>query len=416
MANLRSKLKDKSERLLVLAADLDNDLYRKTRISGPVIGRVQNLNGATQLALADPQDTDANTMFQAVKIADDLKKEGYNVNVATITGSETEGYTADREISRQLDIVLSTYKIDACIFVTDGKSDERVLPLVSARIRVNSVVPVTMKQAKQLENTYFTMFEKLKEPHYARIVFGIPALLLLLFAISAAVGVGWEAPIGLIGLYLLAKGFGLEELFIESFRGFGFSIDRLSFAFYLSAVIFFIASLFIAYGNYTTEVAITNSPLLIWANVLEGFLLLSPLVLVLYLVGRIIDVRGRKYMFKIFTYGLYIGSSIIMWVLLYSLVAWIIGQIYFSQLLLFSAVAVVVGVGIYYFTNFLRKRAIRARNMRNKLVVNELGALIGKVAGVDIKSGKLRINTSFGNPVTYSVDRVVEVSDRVVIK
>ena len=67
---------DKAERLLILAVDIDNDLYRKTKIGGPLIGRVQNLNGATQLALADPEDTDANTMFQAVKIYDELKEAG----------------------------------------------------------------------------------------------------------------------------------------------------------------------------------------------------------------------------------------------------------------------------------------------------------------------------------------------------
>ncbi|MCL5100712.1 MAG: DUF373 family protein, partial [Candidatus Marsarchaeota archaeon] len=113
----KHKPKDKEERILVLAVDIDNDLYRKTNISGPLIGRVQNLNGASQLALADPQDTDANTMFEAVKIYDELKKDGYTVNVATITGSEKEGYDADREIARQLELVLESTKSDGCVFV-----------------------------------------------------------------------------------------------------------------------------------------------------------------------------------------------------------------------------------------------------------------------------------------------------------
>jgi len=101
-----------------------------------------------------------------------------------------------------------------------------------------------MKQAESFENTYFVILEKLKEPHYARIVFGIPALLLLLFAISYAIGTGWELPVGLIGLYLIIKGFGLEDALLNSFKGFGFSIDRMSFVFYLSAIVFFVASLF----------------------------------------------------------------------------------------------------------------------------------------------------------------------------
>ena len=214
--------KEKEERLLVLAVDVDNDLYRKTGITGPVIGRVQNLNAATQLSLADPEETDANTMFQAVKLYDELKKEGYTVNVATITGSEKEGYIADREVARQLELVLDQYKADACIFVTDGASDNRVLPIIESRVKINSVKIVTMKQAEKFENTYFVILEKLKEPHYARIIFGIPALLLLLFAISYAIGTGWELPVALIGIYLILKGFGLEDALLDSFKGFCF--------------------------------------------------------------------------------------------------------------------------------------------------------------------------------------------------
>jgi putative membrane protein len=408
--------KDKNERLLILAVDIDNDLFRKTKISGPVMGRVQNLSAATQLILADPEDTDGNTMFQAVKLYDELRKEDYSVNIATVTGTETEGYDADREISRQLDLVLASYKTDACVFVTDGASDERILPLIESRIKINSVKIVTIKQAKQFENTYFVILEKLKEPHYARIVFGIPAILLLLFAISYALGLGWQLPVGLIGIYLVMKGFGLEESFLESFRGFGFSVDRMSFVFYFSSIIFFIASIMIAYGNYANQVQLGANPLMTWSFTIEGFLLLLPVMLILYLIGRMLDTRGSRYIFRGFKYGTYIGSSVILWVLLYALVAWVIGQIYFSQLLGFALVAIVLGVGISALTNFLRRRTLRGKNMKNKIVVNELGAMLGKVAGVDVKRGMLMINTSFGNAIRYSVDRIVDVSDKVVIK
>ena len=416
MARRKAVRKEKSDRLLVLAIDIDNDLYRKTKISGPVMGRVQNLNAANQLILADPEDTDGNTMFQAVKTYDDLKKEGYSVNIATITGTENEGYDADREIARQLELVLSSYKVDACVFVTDGASDNRVLPIVESRIKINSVKMVTIKQARELENTYFVMLEKLKEPNYARIVFGIPAILLLLFAISFSLGLGWEPPVALIGIYLVMKGFGLEDIIVESFRGFGFSIDRISFVFYLSALIFFFASLLIAYGNYAAEVGATDNGLLIGASTVEGFLILTPIMLILYLVGRILDAKNSRYLFRNFKYGTYIGSSVILWVLVYSFVAWVIGQIYFGQLLDYAIGAIVIGIGISVATGLLRIKALRTRRMKDKLVVNELGALIGKVSGVDIRRGSLIINTSFGNPIRYSVDRIVDVSNKVVIK
>src|SRR5208283_1529168 len=200
-----------AERLIVLAVDIDNDLYRKAKIAGPVLGKEANLKAAAKLALADPQDSDANTMFEAVKKYDELRKKGYSVSIATITGAEKEGYVADSAVARQLDIVLDRSKADACVLVTDGASDMRVLPMLKTRIDVNSVDIVRIKQSEALESAYFTLFEKLKEPHYARIVFGIPAILLLLFAVSYYLNFGWQLPVAVIGIYLIVKGFGVED-------------------------------------------------------------------------------------------------------------------------------------------------------------------------------------------------------------
>ena len=407
---------DKSERLLVLAIDVDNDLYRKTGIGGPLMGRVQNLNAATQLSLADPEDTDSNTMFQAVKIYDELRKEGYSASIATVTGAESEGYAADRAITTQLEHVLDQTKADSCVFVTDGASDERVLPLVESRIKIGSVKSVTVKQSKALESTYITILEKLKEPHYARIVFGIPAVILLLFAVSYLLGLGWEVPVGLIGLYMVIKGFGLEEMLIGSFRGFGFSIDRLSFVFYLSALVFFIAAIFVGSSNYLSYMHSSSDQGVATAYAVEGFLLLLPIMLLLYLLGRILDTKSNKYLFRNFRYGTYIGSSVILWVLAYSFMSWILDQIYFSEFLLFTIAAIAIGVAVSMITGGLRKRVVKSKRLKGKLVVNEFGTLIGKVAGVDTKKGGLVVDTSFGNPVRYSVDRIVDISDKIVIK
>ena len=405
-----------AERILVLAVDIDNDLYRKTKITGPVVGRTDNLKAAARLALADPQDTDSNTMFEAVKKFDELKKAGFTTAVVTVTGAEKEGFAADSELSRQVDMVLEKFKADSCVLVTDGMSDSRILPILKSRLKVNSVDIVRMKQAEQLENTYFTILEKLKEPHYARIVFGLPAVLILLFAVSYLLGAGWEPPAALIGLYLLIRGYGLEDSFLNSFRGFGFSIDRMSFVFYLASLIFLIAALFIANNSYITSYKAGGSQNQSLEYAVEGFLILVPLILILYLIGRIIDVRGTQYLFRNFKYGIYIGSSIIFWVLLVSFVSWIIGQIYFSQFLFYTVVAIAIGIGISVFASLLRRRMLRQKRLKDKLVVNELGALIGKVAGINIKAGRFTVNTSFGNPVTYSVDRIIDVSDKVVIK
>ncbi len=404
------------ERLLVLAVDIDNDLYRKTRITGPVVGREDNLKAAAALVLADPQDTDGNTMFEAVKKYDELKKQGYKVNIVTITGAEKEGYVADAELSRQIDIVLDRFKSDACVLVTDGASDNRVLPLLKTRIKVNSVDILRMKQAEQFENTYFTILEKLKEPHYARIVFGIPAAILLLFAVSYYFHFGWQLPVGLIGLYLVIKGLGIEDSLVQSFKGLGFSIDRFSFIFYVGAILFFFIAIAVSYGSYASAVSAASGPLTTAAYTIEGFLIIFPISLLLYIVGRIMDLENKRMVYKAIKQGTYMGYGIIGIALLYIMSAWFIGQIYFWQLLVYSLVGILAGYGVSLFSSRLKSDAIRRARMKNKHVINDIGAYIGKVVKVQPAKSQIFVKTNYGTVISYDVDRIVSVADRVVIR
>ncbi|MGI0100117.1 MAG: DUF373 family protein [Candidatus Micrarchaeaceae archaeon] len=405
-----------AERLLVLAVDVDNDLFRKARITGPVIGRNDNLKAAAKLALADPEDTDSNTMFEAVKKYDEMKAKGYSVNVATVTGAEKEGYVADIELVRQIEFALERLKSDACILVTDGSSDARVLPLLKNRIKVNSVDIVRMKQAENIENTYFTILEKLKEPHYSRIVFGIPAILLILFAVSYYFHFGWQLPVALIGIYLIIKGFGLEDALVSSSKGLGFSIERLSFVFYIGAIIFFAISLILGYGALTTALSTTANPLVLGSQAVEGFLVLFPVSMVLYLIGRIIDLENKRMRYRAISQGTYVGYAIISITLLYLVSSWIIGQIYFWEFLVFSMAALVAGYGLSVFSAFLRRRAIRKAKIKDKHVINDIGAYIGKITDVDSKRGLIFVKTDYGSVIKYDVDRITGVSDRVIIK
>ena len=405
-----------AERLLVLAVDIDNDLYRKTRISGPVVGRNNIIAAADKFILADPQDPDANVLFESVRKYDELKAAGHPVTVAAVTGAEKEGYVADAELSRQIDILLDRFKVDACVLVTDGASDNRVLPILKSRIKVNSVDLVKMKQAENLENTYFVIFDKLKEPHFARIIFGIPAVLLLLFALSAYLHYGWQLPVGLIGLYLLLKGFGLEDPIVNSFRGLGFSSERLSFIFYTSTIIFFVINLLLGISGYASTFKTTADALTSFAFGLESFIILLPVTLVLYLTGRIIDLEGKRLRYRAITQGSNIGYTIVVLSILYLAAAWVADQIYFWEFLLLGGIAMLLGYGISELSMTLRRKAVSKTKLKEKSVVNDIGAYIGKVISADAKKGVLLVKTSYGTVIRYDVDRISTVSDKVVIK
>ena len=82
-------LKEK-RKILILCVDRDNDIGVKTDIETPIIGKENNLEAASNLALIDPEESDANAIFGAVRTYDTLSEESGNeeYEVATIVGSE----------------------------------------------------------------------------------------------------------------------------------------------------------------------------------------------------------------------------------------------------------------------------------------------------------------------------------------
>jgi len=403
------------KRILVLAVDRDNDLYEKVKIPGPVVGKEANIEAATKLALKDPEETDSNTMFEAVRVYDSVSKES-NAEVVTLTGDKSLGYFADREIAKQLDLVLRNFHADSCILVSDGASDEQVIPIVQSRVKIDSVRVVVMKQAKELEKTYFVLLEKLKEPHYARIIFGIPAFLILTFVISEILGYGWKLAGIAVGLGLLAFAFGLEEAIIRSFTGFRLSVEKVSFILYLSALPLLLISLALGYQEFLTRLNETPEMLKLGAYVLLRMLLLLPWAVSLILLGRIIDLLHEKRKYAVVRYGLYGVATFILWAVFTVACQWILAKVYFSDFV----TVLVVGTAVAFLSLKVMERIkidlVASMKLENKEVLTELGAYIGKIVGVDRRKSLIVVQTPFGQRIDFDFDRISELGDRVLIK
>jgi membrane protein implicated in regulation of membrane protease activity len=98
------------------------------------------------------------------------------------------------------------------------------------------------------------------------------------------------------------------------------------------------------------------------------------------------------------------------------MLAWFIGQIYFWQFLLLFIAAIFIGYGFSAFSLYLRKNAVKKARMKDKQVINDIGAYIGKVIKVQPIKGTITIKTDHGTIVTYDVDRIANIADRVIIK
>jgi putative membrane protein len=209
------------KRILILCVDRDGDLGTKAGIKTPLIGRAPNLDAAVALALSDPEEPDANAMFEAVSLQDRLvkdKKPEEIFEVATICGSELGGVGADRKLVAELNSILESFDADEVILVTDGYSDEAVLPLVESRVPVSSVRRIVVKHSESIEETaaLFSRYMKLlvENPRYSRIALGIPGSLLLIWGILAYFNVVNYYAIAILlvlGVFMLIKGFGVDK-------------------------------------------------------------------------------------------------------------------------------------------------------------------------------------------------------------
>ena len=215
------------KRILILCVDRDGDIETKAGIKTPLLGRTANLDGATALILKDPEEPDANAMFEAVRLHDKLQNEKQPeemFEVATISGSELGGVSADRKLVAELSNLLDSFSANEVILVTDGYSDEAVLPLVESRVPVSSVRRIVIKHSESIEETaaLFTKYIRLlvDNPRYARMALGLPGLLVFIFGILWAIN-NFVYPgaiyfygitiVIVVGGYLLIKGFGVDK-------------------------------------------------------------------------------------------------------------------------------------------------------------------------------------------------------------
>ena len=229
-------------RTLVLCLDRDDDIGRKAGIASPVIGRSANIEAATKLAVADPEDSDINTIFGGIQEYDRLSAAGTDVEIVCIAGDRDVGVVSDNKIALQIDDLLGKGEFGNVIFISDGAEDESVLPIIESRIKINSVKRIRVKQSESIESTYYLLKEFFSDPKIRSAIFIPIGLAFIVYAASVAAGrpeFAVAAILGVVGAYLLYNGSGVgssidryRETATESlYRG------KISFITYLVAII-----------------------------------------------------------------------------------------------------------------------------------------------------------------------------------
>ncbi len=320
------------KRIMVLCVDRDDDLGKKAHLKGPIIGRDQNLNAATQLGLVDAEDSDINSILRAVGLADQIHEdalkrgEDTEVEIVTVTGHHDVGVESDIKVSRQLEEVVEKISPDETIFVSDGMEDEQIIPIIKEKANITATERVVVKQSERLEETYLIITRYLSEiasdPARARIFLGLPGLALVIFSLASIYNAWWiglAAVILLIGGYFFIIGFGLDKHFstlmeyvmdiYQTIREAG-SEGRLTFYSYITSILLgIVAAAMIIYQLLKAEIIHSEFLLGLYA---EAFPFILSIV-VLTIFGKMLDDYFLKDA-KMWNY-LVIGTSMIIFLI-----------------------------------------------------------------------------------------------------
>ncbi|MCL5802867.1 MAG: DUF373 family protein [Thermoplasmataceae archaeon] len=220
---------------LILNIDRDNDFGEKADIAGPLLGYQNCYDAALKLISMDPEDSDANALFGAVKHYSDLKGKNQDVEVALITGDIDVGETSDEKLGIQLDQILSMGKFEDIVLVTDGAEDDYIVPLIISRIKIRYVKHVIVRHNQNIESVYYYIVKALKDKKLIN-KFIIPlGLIFLTYGIVSLGFIVYQAIVTrtdiidpslgavtivtiVLGAYFVEKGFELQRVIFSLMR------------------------------------------------------------------------------------------------------------------------------------------------------------------------------------------------------
>lgn len=199
---------------LVLCVDRTNEVGRLADTESPVIGSEAIRSLVLELGIADPEVSAVNALLATLRVTSDLEEEGVDALPIVVSGSHESMVSADRAIANQLDDLGVEYDPESTVLVLDSAQDERVIPIVESRFRVDSVDRVVVRQARDLESTYYLMKQFLADEELRQTVLVPLGIVLLVFpalSLLAGTAVAFATITAVLGLFLIYMGIGVED-------------------------------------------------------------------------------------------------------------------------------------------------------------------------------------------------------------
>jgi putative membrane protein len=199
---------------LVVGIDRTGEIPAHLDVSLPVAGSEAIEDAIVELGIADPEDATVNTLLEVLSVGREIEAEGEIATVTVVSGSSEGVVSADQAIADQVDALIEAHDPDSAVVVIDSTEDERLLPIVESRIRVDSVDRVVVRQARDLESTYYLLKQFLADEELRGTVLvpiGVVMLVFPAILMLSDVAVAVGSITAVIGTFLLYRGFGFDE-------------------------------------------------------------------------------------------------------------------------------------------------------------------------------------------------------------
>ena len=177
-----------------------------------MVGREAVESLVVDVGVDDPEDSGVNCLLEGLHVARDLEAGGDEALVAVCSGTG-DAVGADRAIARQVEGLIEDYDLTSAVVVVDSAEDERLVPIVESRLTVDAVDRVVVRQARDIESTYYLLKQFLADEELRKTVLVPIGLALIAYPVLwwlASPGVATGAIVAVVGLFFLYKGLGVD--------------------------------------------------------------------------------------------------------------------------------------------------------------------------------------------------------------
>ena len=202
--------------VLVVCLDVNEGGNRDdSEVSQYIVGQEEIEALVSIVGLEDPENSQVNCLLEALKVTKELEHIGEEVEVAVVSGrsgvivSET-----DKSLARQVDLLLEEVKPDSAILVIGSIEQERLIPILESRIRIDAVDRVIVRQIHDLESKYYLAKRFLADDELRSTILvpmGVVLTILPILSYLVDVRTTFAVITAILGVFVLYKALDIDD-------------------------------------------------------------------------------------------------------------------------------------------------------------------------------------------------------------